>query len=92
MGAIFKREFKSFFTTPLGYVILMIFNCFGGIYFWFGTLRSGTIEMSYVFGNFTLVILAAVPVLTMRLFSEERRQKTDQALLTAPVSLVGIVS
>ena len=91
MTAIFKREFKSFFTTPLGYVILVIFNLFSGIQFWFGTLYSGTVEMSYVFNIFPMLVLAAIPILTMRLLSEERRQKTDQALLTAPVSLVGIV-
>jgi len=91
MGAIFKREFKGFFTTPLGYVILIIFNLFSGIYFWFGTLYSGSVDMSYVFSGFTTVVLSAMPILTMRLFSEERRQKTDQALFTAPVSLTGIV-
>ena len=91
MLAIFKREFKSFFTTPLGYVILIIFNLFSGIQFWFGTLYSDTVDMAPVFSGFTLIVLSAIPILTMRLFSEERRQKTDQALLTAPVSLVGIV-
>ena len=91
MGAIFKREFKSFFTTPLGYVILIIFNLFSGIYFWFGTLYSDTVDMTHVFSGFTTVVLSAMPILTMRLFSEERRQKTDQALFTAPVSLAGIV-
>lgn len=91
MSAIFKREFKSFFTTPLGYVILIIINLFSGIYFWFGTLYSDTVDMTFVFSGFTLVVLSAMPILTMRLLSEERRQKTDQALLTAPVSLAGIV-
>ncbi len=91
MLAIFKREFKSFFTTPLGYVILIIVNVFSGTQFWFGTLYSGTVDMSPVFNGFTIIVLSAIPILTMRLFSEERRQKTDQALLTAPVSLVGIV-
>lgn len=91
MSAIFKREFKSFFTTPLGYVILIIFNVFSGIYFWFGTLYSNTVDMAYVFSGFTMVLLSAIPILTMRLLSEERRQKTDQALLTAPVSLFGVV-
>ncbi len=91
MTAIFKREFKSFFTTPLGYVILIIFNLFSGVYFWFGTLYSGSVDMSYVYGGFSLIVLSAMPIITMRLLSEERRQKTDQALLTAPVSLFGIV-
>lgn len=91
MLAIFKREFKSFFTTPLGYVILIIVNIFSGVQFWFGTLYNDTVDMSPVFSGFTMIVLSAIPILTMRLFSEERRQKTDQALLTAPVSLVGIV-
>lgn len=91
MTAIFKREFKSFFTTPLGYVILIIFNLFSGVYFWFGTLYSGSVDMSYVYSGFSLIVLSAMPIITMRLLSEERRQKTDQALLTAPVSLFGIV-
>lgn len=91
MLAIFKREFKSFFTTPLGYVILIIFNLFSGFYFWFGTLYNGTVDMSYVYSGFTVIVLSAMPIITMRLFSEERRQKTDQALLTAPVSITGIV-
>lgn len=91
MLAIFKREFSSFFSTPLGYVILIIFNVFSGMYFWFGTLYSDTVNMTHVFSGYTMIVLAAVPILTMRLLSEERRQKTDQALLTAPVSLVSIV-
>lgn len=91
MTAIFKREFKSFFTTPLGYVILIIFNLFSGIYFWFGTLYSGSVDMTYVYSGFSMIVLSAMPIITMRLLSEERRQKTDQALLTAPVSLFGIV-
>ncbi|MBQ7800326.1 MAG: ABC transporter permease subunit [Oscillospiraceae bacterium] len=91
MTAIFKREFKSFFTTPLGYVILIIFNLFSGVYFWFGTLYSGSVDMTYVYSGFSMIVLSAMPIITMRLLSEERRQKTDQALLTAPVSLFGIV-
>ncbi|MBE6788772.1 MAG: ABC transporter [Ruminococcaceae bacterium] len=91
MLAIFKREFKSFFTTPLGYVVLIIFNIFSGIYFWFGTLYNDTVDMSYVYSGFTVIVLSTMPIITMRLLSEERRQKTDQALLTAPVSLAGIV-
>lgn len=91
MLAIFKREFKSFFTTPLGYVILIIFNLFSGVYFWFGTLYGGTADMSLVYDGYTLIVLSAIPILTMRLLSEERRQKTDQALLTAPVSLFSVV-
>ena len=58
MLAIFKREFKSFFTTPLGYVILIIVNIFSGVQFWFGTLYNDTVDMSPVFSGFTMIVLS----------------------------------
>ena len=92
MTAVFKREFRSFFTSPVGYVVLAVLFCFSGYFFFVYNLASGSADMSSVYGNlFTIVLLLVLPVLTMRLFSAEKRQKTDQALLTAPTSLTGIV-
>ncbi len=92
MTAVFKREFRSFFTSPVGYVVLAVLFCFSGYFFFIYNLASGSADMSGVYGNlFTIVLLLVLPVLTMRLFSDEKRQKTDQALLTAPTSLTGIV-
>ena len=92
MTAVFKREFRSFFTSPVGYVVLAVLFCFSGYFFCVYNLASGSADMSSVYGNlFTIVLLLVLPVLTMRLFSDEKRQKTDQALLTAPTSLTGIV-
>ena len=92
MTAVFKREFRSFFTSPVGYVVLAVLVCFSGYFFFVYNLASGSADMSSVYGNlFTIVLLLVLPVLTMRLFSDEKRQKTDQALLTAPTSLTGIV-
>ena len=92
MTAVFKREFRSFFTSPVGYVVLAVLFCFSGYFFFVYNLASGSADMSSVYGNlFTIVLLLVLPVLTMRLFSDEKRQKTDQALLTAPTSLTGIV-
>ena len=92
MTAVFKREFRSFFTSPVGYVVLAVLYCFSGYFFFVYNLASGSADMSSVYGNlFTIVLLLVLPVLTMRLFSDEKRQKTDQALLTAPTSLTGIV-
>lgn len=92
MKAIYKRELKSYFTSPIGYILLAIFfffegNAFAEIY------SYGSTEIAAVFFNFLtmLAIIFLIPVLTMRLLSEDRRQKVDQALLTAPVSVVGIV-
>lgn len=91
MTAIFKREFKSYFSSPLGYVILASLTFFSGIFFMY-MYSYGVADMGYVFSNMFTIIMFAVPILTMRLMSEDRKQKTDQALLTAPVSLWGIVS
>ncbi len=90
MTAIFKREFLSYFKNPIGWVFLAIFWFFCG---WalFILVSAGYNMISYVFTNMIIVLLIGIPVLTMRLMSEEIRMKTDQALLTAPVSLSGIV-
>ena len=91
MSAVFKREFKTFFTSPIAYFILAIIFFFAGYDFVLANVQYGMANLSYVFSRlFTVVLLIILPILSMRLFSEEKRQKTDQALLTAPVSLTGI--
>lgn len=90
MTAVFKREFKSYFTSPIGYIFIAIMMFMEGFAFAGSYGRS---DLSYVFTNsytflFTFIL---IPVLTMRTLSEDRRQKTDQALMTSPVSLWGIV-
>lgn len=91
MGAVFKREFKSFFTSPVGYILLAVMTCASGYFFFLFNIYSMSAELSYVFSNLFTVVLLILPILTMRLFSEEKRQRTDQALLTSPASLTGIV-
>ena len=90
MTAIFKREFKSYFTSPLGYVFLAIFLFFEG-YFFVNLYGYGSPNNEIIFPSLSTVIVLVTPVLTMRLLSEERRQKIDQALLTAPVTISSIV-
>lgn len=90
MSAVFKREFKSYFTSPLGYVYLAIFLFFEG-YFFVALYSYGSPSIEIIFSSLSFVIILVTPVLTMRLLSEDRRQKVDQALLTAPVSVSGIV-
>lgn len=90
MSAIFKREFKAYFTSPVGYVILAAFVLFSGLSF-SSLYAAGSAEVYYVFSNLFLIVLCAVPILTMRLMSEDKRLKTDQALLTSPVKLGAIV-
>ena len=91
MTAIYKREMRSYLTSPVGYVFLAVFYAISGYYFFATSLVGNTTDMSYVFSNLFSIVIFLVPMLTMRLFSEERRQKTEQALFTAPVLFTGIV-
>lgn len=90
MLAILKRELNSYFTSPIGYVFLAVFYFFSGMFFYY-VLASNTTDITYVFDSLFTVLLFIVPLLTMRLLSEEKKQKTDQLLLTSPVSLPGLV-
>ena len=90
MRAVFKREFRSYFSTPIGFIILAVLYFFLGLYF--SLIYSyGSPDISTVIVSMSTVIAFIMPVITMRLMSEDRRQKVDQALLTAPVSLTSIV-
>lgn len=91
MSAVFKREFRSFFTSPIGYVVLAVMAFFSGLFFFTINIAGYSPNLSYVFSSLFTIVMIVLPLVTMRLFSEEKRQKTDQALLTSPVSLTGIV-
>lgn len=91
MTAIYKREIKSFITSPLGYVYACAYLFLSGMFFSMYILDTGYTNVVYYFGGSLIMYMFLVPILTMRLFSEERRQKTDQILLTSPVSVTSIV-
>lgn len=91
MSAVFKREFRAFFTSPIGYIVIAAIAFFSGLFFYLINIAGFSPDLSYVFGSLFPFVLIMLPLITMRLFSEEKRQKTDQALLTSPVGLVGIV-
>ncbi|MEG2295556.1 MAG: ABC transporter permease subunit, partial [Oscillospiraceae bacterium] len=91
MLAIFKREIYTYFTTPIGYVFLAIFYLLSGYFFLALCLLYDTSDLTYVFAQLFTVIIFLVPILTMRLFSEDLRNKTDQLLLTSPISLFSLV-
>ena len=91
MTAIYQREMRSYLTSAVGYVFLAVFYAIAGYYFFATSLVSNSTDLSYVFSNLFSIVIFLVPMLTMRLFSEERRQKTEQALFTAPVSFTGVV-
>ncbi len=90
MLAIFKREFKAYFSTPIGYIVLAAFYFFAGLYF-SALYASGIPQVEWVISEMLTVTIFIMPIITMRLMSEDRRQKVDQALFTAPVKLTSIV-
>lgn len=91
MTAIFKKEVKSYLTSMIGYVFIAFLLAVSGIYFTAYHLMSAYPMFAYTLNAVLVVFLLAVPILTMRILAEERRQKTDQLLLTAPVSVTEIV-
>lgn len=92
MRAVFKREIANYFVTPVGYIFLAAFYLIAG-FFWFGSsLIYGITDTSILFSNLFVVSLFLVPVLTMRLFSEEHKQGTSLLLFTSPVSLGEVVA
>lgn len=91
MKAIYKRELKAYFKTPVGYIFLSAFIFFASLMFVLINMQGQNTNMSAFFSNVSLVFVFVIPVLTMRLFSEERKIKTDQLLITAPVRITDIV-
>lgn len=91
MTAIYKRELKSYLTSMIGYLFIFFILVLTGIYFSAYQLSAAYPKFEYTLSALTFVFLIAVPILTMRVLAEERKQKTDQLLLTSPVSVFGIV-
>ena len=91
MLAIYKREFKSYFQSMVGCVFVAFLVAFTGIYFTAYNLNAGYPYFSYTLSGSLIVFIVGIPLITMRSFAEERKNKTDQLLLTAPVSLTKVV-
>ncbi|MBQ8249470.1 MAG: ABC transporter permease subunit [Clostridia bacterium] len=92
MLAIFKREMKSYFTSPIGYVFIAMFLAVNAFLFSNMTyVGRMTTDVGGYFNFIIFVFIVIAPMLTMKLFSEERRTRTEQLLLTSPVSLFGMV-
>ena len=91
MEAIIKKELKGYFQSPIGYIFVGVFMALCSMFFVSGALAYQTADLSSIFANINVVYLFLVSILTMGLFSLERSRKTDQLLLTAPVSVRDIV-
>ncbi len=96
MLAIYKRELRSYFASPIGYVFVAVFLALSGFLFALNTLQPGSqgqgADVSTYFTLLTVIFVVLLPLLTMKSFSEEIKTKTDQLLLTSPVSLFSIVA
>lgn len=92
MFAIYKRELRAYFTTAVGYVFLSIIVALSAVAFSLTTILQATNDVTTYFTILLFILMVALPVLTMKLFSEERKMRTEQLLLTAPVSIGKIVA
>ena len=94
MNAIYKKEMRAYFTTPIAYIVICVIFFFSGISFYW-TFQSGagmgTADIPGIFSSIFIFLLIVIPLLAMRLFADEKRQKSDQLLLTSPVKLISIV-
>ena len=91
MFAIYKKEMRSYFINPIGYVYLGIFLALSALVCCYTTLQSSSYRTSTYFYCMIFAFVILIPLLTMRSFAEERKMKTEQMLLTAPVTITGMV-
>lgn len=92
MTAIYKREMRSYFTSPVGYIFVAIFLAVSALLFMEFTVRAGDqSSFSDYFSYVLYIFIVIIPLITMKLISEERKMRTEQLILTSPVSLAGIV-
>ncbi len=91
MWAVVKKEFKSYFLSPIGYVFIGLFLIMFSIFFYTDVFYYGSVKFEYIFYSGATILTFIVPVLTMRTFAEERKSGTEQLLMTSPLSITGIV-
>ncbi len=91
MKAIFSRELRAYFQTPVGYIFIGMFLAVSGYFFAVANLLPKSPDLGAVLSNMLMMFMFLIPILTMRLLSEEKNSRTDQLLLTSPVSVSGIV-
>ena len=91
MNAIIKKELNIYFKTPIAWIFIAVMICVSSIFFTLFNLFDANSSVSVIFSLLPWVFVIMIPLLTMRLIAEERSLKTDQLLLTAPISVSSIV-
>ncbi len=92
MIAVYKKEFRTYFTSGIAWVFMAFFLVLVGLFFYVYNLANGSLDFSNVFGGIEIFfVLLLIPVLTMKSMADEKRQKTDQLLYTSPVPIYKVV-
>ena len=91
MLAIIKKELKSYLLTPMGYIFVGLFLLMFSLFFYISIYQYNVTNFEYLFYNGATILTFITPVLTMRMFSEERKNGTEQLILTSPRSLTSVV-
>lgn len=91
MSGVFAKELRHNFRTLTGYVFIAIYLALGGVVFWTVNLLSQSGDIRATFSSMTTILVFLIPILTMGLFADEQRQKTDELLFTSPVTLTDVV-
>ena len=92
MWAVFKKELKTYFLSPIGYIAIGLFLAMYSLFFFLTTIQYGVVDLGnlyYASARYGLLLI--IPILTMRMFAEERKNGTEQLLLTSPRSVTSIV-
>ncbi len=91
MFTIFKKELKQYFLSPIGYIYIGIFLLACSLFFYVGVFSNNSTQFASMFSSAGIVLTFIVPILTMRMFAEERKDGTEQILFTSPKSITEIV-
>lgn len=91
MWAILKKEVKTYFLSPIGYVFIGLFLAMCSVFFYLDVINYGSLQFENMFYSAATVLTYIVPILTMRMFAEERKLGTEQLLYTSPRSITSIV-
>ncbi len=92
MLAVYKKELRSYFIGPIGYIYVASFLMVSALVFIYTNLYSGTTDITNYYALLLYLFVVLIPLLTMRMLSEEKKSKTEQILLTSPVSLSSIIA
>ena len=91
MRAIIKREVKAYFLSPIGYIFIGLFLAMCSLFFYLDVALYGSVKIEYMFYSAATILTFITPILTMRMFAEERKNGTEQLLMTSPTSITSIV-